>query len=173
MLPPWLGGLALAALFAAEISTADAVLFMLSTSLSQDLYKSFVNPGADDRRLLRVSRLTSVAAGLLGVVLAILLPTVVDALKTFYGILTATLFVPLIGGLWSSKATASHARLAVGLSLLVTVAGRAALSGSRHCESSCASRASWTRPPASSWVNLSAATSRMARRRHARCWPTC
>jgi SSS family solute:Na+ symporter len=32
VLPPWLGGLALAALFAAEISTADAVLFMLSTS---------------------------------------------------------------------------------------------------------------------------------------------
>jgi SSS family solute:Na+ symporter len=32
VLPPWLGGLALAALFAAEISTADAVLFMLSTT---------------------------------------------------------------------------------------------------------------------------------------------
>jgi SSS family solute:Na+ symporter len=78
-LPPWLGGLALAALFAAEISTADAVLFMLATSLSQDLYKSFLNPAADDRRLLRVSRWTSVAAGALGVGLAILLPTVVDA----------------------------------------------------------------------------------------------
>jgi SSS family solute:Na+ symporter len=129
-LPVWVGALALAALFAAEISTADAVLFMLATSLSQDLYKTFLNPGADDKRLLRVSRLTSVAAGLLGVVLAILLPTVVDALKAFYGILTATLFVPLVGGLWSSKARAAHARLAVVLSLLVTVAGRAALSGS-------------------------------------------
>lgn len=129
-LPPWLGALALAALFAAEISTADAVLFMLATSLSQDLYKSFLNPSADDRSLLRVSRLTSVIAGLLGVGLAILLPTVVDALKTFYGILTATLFVPLVGGLLSSKADTRHARMAVGLSLLVTVAVRAALSGS-------------------------------------------
>ena len=129
-LPPWLGALALAALFAAEISTADAVLFMLATSLSQDLYKSFLNPTADDTRLLRVSRMTSVAAGLLGVGLAILLPTVVDALKTFYGILTATLFVPLVGGLWSAKAKASHARVAVALSLLVTIAARAALAGS-------------------------------------------
>jgi solute:Na+ symporter, SSS family len=129
-LPPWLGALALAALFAAEISTADAVLFMLATSLSQDLYKSFLNPAADDKRLLRVSRLTSVGAGLLGVGLAILLPTVVDALKTFYGILTATLFVPLVGGLWSAKANARHARLAVVLSLLVTIVARAALSGS-------------------------------------------
>jgi SSS family solute:Na+ symporter len=129
-LPPWLGALALAALFAAEISTADAVLFMLATSLSQDLYKSFLNPAADDKRLLRVSRRTSAAAGLLGVGLAILLPTVVDALKTFYGILTATLFVPLVGGLWSRKANAGHARLAVALSLFVTIAARAAFSGS-------------------------------------------
>jgi len=129
-LPPWLGGLALAALFAAEISTADAVLFMLATSLAQDLYKSFLNPAADDARLLRVSRLTSVAAGLLGVGLAILLPTVVDALKTFYGVLTATLFVPLVGGLISSKPRAVHARVAVVLSLLVTAASRAGLSGS-------------------------------------------
>ena len=39
VLPPWVGALALAALFAAEISTADAVLFMVSTSLAQDLYQ--------------------------------------------------------------------------------------------------------------------------------------
>ena len=77
-----------------------------------------------------VSRLTSVAAGLLGVGLAILLPTVVDALRAFYGILTATLFVPLVGGLVSSRPKAVHARVAVVLSLLVTVASRALLSGS-------------------------------------------
>jgi solute:Na+ symporter, SSS family len=129
-LPPWLGALALAALFAAEISTADAVLFMLSTSLSQDLYKSFLNPGADDRRLLRASRWTAVAAGMSGVGLAILLPTVADALKTFYGILTATLFVPLVAGLLSSKPTAQDARAAVIVSMLVVVISRAALSGS-------------------------------------------
>jgi SSS family solute:Na+ symporter len=129
-LPPWLGGLALAALFAAEISTADAVLFMLSTSLSQDLYKAFLDPAADDRRLLRVSRVTSVAAGLLGVGLAIVLPTVVEALKTFYGILTATLFVPLLAGLLSSRPTARHARAGVVVSLAVLLGVRAALSGS-------------------------------------------
>lgn len=129
-LPPWLGGLALAALFAAEISTADAVLFMLATSLSRDLYRAFLHPEADDARLLRVSRLTSVGAGLLGVGLAILLPTVVDALKTFYGILTATLFVPLVAGLWSARPGAGHARAAVIVSLLVVLAGRVLLSGS-------------------------------------------
>ena len=40
VLAPWLGGLGLAALFAAELSSADAILFMLSTSLSRDLYQA-------------------------------------------------------------------------------------------------------------------------------------
>jgi SSS family solute:Na+ symporter len=120
-LPPWLGGLGLAALFAAEISTADAVLFMLSTSLAQDLYRTFLNPGADDVLLLRVSRWTSFGAGCAGALLAVVLPSVVDALKSFYGILTAALFVPLVMGLLSDRPRAVHARgavvLAVGTSL--------------------------------------------------------
>ena len=37
----------------AEVSACDAILFMLSTSLSQDLYKRFVNRQADDAQVLR------------------------------------------------------------------------------------------------------------------------
>jgi solute:Na+ symporter, SSS family len=120
--PPWLGGLGLAALFAAEISTADAVLFMLSTSLSRDLFKAFLRPDADDAALLRVGRGAAVGGGALGVGLAILLPSVVDALKAFYGLLTAALFVPLLAGLLWPRATARGARFAVIVSV-VTVVG--------------------------------------------------
>ena len=56
-LPPWFGALALAAVFSAEVSTCDAILFMLATSLSQDLYKRFLQPDADDREVLMVARL--------------------------------------------------------------------------------------------------------------------
>ena len=48
--PAAVGALGLAAVFSAELSAADAVLFMLTTSLSQDFYKRFVNPAADDGR---------------------------------------------------------------------------------------------------------------------------
>jgi len=120
VLPPWVGGLGLAALFAAEISTADAVLFMLSTSLAQDLYKTFVHPGADDARLLRVSRWTSVAAGLLGIALALALPSVAAALKAFYGIMTVALFVPLLWGLLDRRTGAGVARVAVGAAVVTT-----------------------------------------------------
>ena len=65
--PPVVGAIGLAAVFSAELSAADAVLFMLTTSLSQDFYKRFVNPGATDAQVLRVTRLTAIVAGALGV----------------------------------------------------------------------------------------------------------
>ena len=87
-LPPLVGALGLAAVFSAEISAADAVLFMLTTSLSQDLYKRFLNPTADDGRVLRVSRGGRARRQRrVGVALAIVLGSVVDALTIFYTLL--------------------------------------------------------------------------------------
>lgn len=100
-LPAWLGGLALAAVFSAEVSTADAVLFMLSTSASRDLYRGFVRPQATDTELLKVARFTAVLGGVVGVLLALVYGTVVRALEAFYALLVVTLFVPVIGALYA------------------------------------------------------------------------
>jgi SSS family solute:Na+ symporter len=123
VLPPWLGGLGLAALFAAELSSADAILFMLSTSLSRDLYQSVLRPRATDTQLLRVGQGAAVGGGVLALALAMILPSVVAALKLFYGIMTAALFVPLLVGLFSRRPGARHARIAIGLSVVGTGAG--------------------------------------------------
>jgi SSS family solute:Na+ symporter len=123
VLPPWLGSFALAALFAAEVATADAVLFMLSTSLSRDLYQAVLRPGATDGELLRVGRVAAVVGGLGGTAFAVVLPSVVSALMLFYGIMTAALFVPLLAGLFSLRPRAVHARVAIAVSVAVFVAG--------------------------------------------------
>ncbi len=102
-LPVALGALALAAVYSAEVSTCDAILFMLATSLSQDLYKRFVRPGASDADLLRVARAASVAGGVGGVLLALQLPTVIDALAIFYTLLGVSLFVPIVAGLYTRR----------------------------------------------------------------------
>jgi SSS family solute:Na+ symporter len=99
-LPAWIGGLALLAVVSAEISSADAILFMLATSLSQDLYRRFLRPDADDTMVLRVARWAAVLGGGLGILLSILVPTVIDALKIFYSLLTVSLLVPIVGGLF-------------------------------------------------------------------------
>ena len=130
VLPPWLGGLALAALFAAEISTADAVLFMLATSLSRDLFQAVLRPRATDAELLRVGRLAAGGGGALGVLLALVLPSVASALILFYGVMTAALFMPLLVGLLSRRPGPAHARVAIGVSILTTATLRFALAGS-------------------------------------------
>ena len=122
-LPPAVGSLALAAVFSAEVSTADAVLFMLSTSLSQDLYRRFLRPNASDRQLLAVARRAAVGAGLAGIALATMIPTVIGALKVFYGLLTVVLFVPIVAALHVRRAGAPEAAASIlaGVSVLVGV----------------------------------------------------
>jgi SSS family solute:Na+ symporter len=124
-LPLLVGSLGLAALVAAEISSADAILFMLTTSLSRDLYKRFLRPQADDAAVLRVARLTSVVAGVAGVVIAALVTkAVVDALGFFYTVLSVSLFVPIVGGLLWRGLGARQALAAMIVGVLVAAAAR-------------------------------------------------
>lgn len=120
--PAAVGALGLAALFSAEVSTADAILFMLSTSLSQDLYKRFVNPAANDRQVLRVARGAAMLGGTLGVALALVAQTIIGTLSFFYSVLGVCLFVPVIAGLFVRGFRATEAMAAVGGGMLVMLA---------------------------------------------------
>ena len=112
-LPPVVGALGLAAVFSTEVNTADAILFMLSTSLSQDLYRGYVKPEATDDEVLRVARMAAVAGGTLGVLLAVVSPSVIGALSIFYTLLGVCLFVPMIAGLYVRRAGAPEALAAI------------------------------------------------------------
>jgi SSS family solute:Na+ symporter len=114
LMPPWLGLLTLAAVFSAEVSASDAILFMLSSSLSIDLYKAFLRPAASDRNLLFVGRITAVTGASFGVLLAIVLPSIISAaLQIFYGLVAVALSAPLIVGLYSRRPSATRAILAI------------------------------------------------------------
>jgi solute:Na+ symporter, SSS family len=124
-LPPWFGALALAAIFSAEVSACDAILFMLATSLSQDLYKRFLQPEADDREVLFIARLASLA-----VVLALLLETVQSALAIFYALLGVSLLAPVVGGLYLPRAGAPEALAAIAAGNITLLVARFALPAS-------------------------------------------
>lgn len=114
-LPTLVGALALSAVFSAEVSTCDAILFMLSTSSSRDLYQRFVNPSATSAQILAVARLAALFGGVIGMFLAIQLATVIDALSIFYSLMGASLFVPVVGALLVPRATARDAMAAIVL----------------------------------------------------------
>ena len=120
-LPPVIGALGLAALFSAEVSSSDAILFMLATSLSQDLYRRFVHPEADERRMLTVARLAAVAGGALGTVIAIVAVSIETVLAVFYTLLTVSLFVPILAGLYTRRVGSPEAlgAIAGGVSLFI------------------------------------------------------
>ena len=120
--PFWVGALGLAAVFSAEVSAADAVLFMLATSLSQDLYKRFIRPDAADRQVLAVARMASVAGGTLAVAVAFVSKTIVDALSIFYTMIAVSLFVPVIAGLYLRRPRPLDALAAIAGGVLVVAA---------------------------------------------------
>lgn len=120
---PAVGAFALAAVFSAEVSAADAVLLMLATSASRDLYRGFVRPNATDAEVLRVARLSAVAGAVLGVGLALVYLTVQSALGVFYAVLIATLFVPIVCGVYVRSAGRAEglASVAMGVTALAGV----------------------------------------------------
>lgn len=97
---PTVSALGLAALFSAEVSSADVILFMLATSLSQDLYRRFVKPSATDAQVLTVARWSAIVGGVLGTALAVSAESIADVLSFFYTLLSVSLFVPVIAGLY-------------------------------------------------------------------------
>jgi SSS family solute:Na+ symporter len=120
--PPLVGSLGLAAVFSAEISAADAGLFMLTTSLSQDLYKRFLNPKADDRQVLAVTRGAAIGCGAVAIGLAIVSPTIIGVIGIFYGLLVVSLFVPILAGLYVRRAGTPEALASIGCGVATMIA---------------------------------------------------
>ena len=118
-LPPLVAALGLAALFSAEVSSADAILFMLATSLSKDLYRRFVRPDANDVQVVRVARVAAIVGGTLGTAIAIFSDSIVDALSIFYTLLAVSLFVPVIVGLYIRRVRTPEAIASIAAGVAV------------------------------------------------------
>lgn len=121
LMPFGIAALALAAIFAAEVSTADTVLFMLATSLSKDLYKTFINPNVSEAELLKFSRKITVVCGVLGVILALYMVNIITALQIFYSLMTVSLGAPFLFGLFCDRASTTGAFISAIMGVMVTL----------------------------------------------------
>ena len=63
-LDPFASGITLAAMWAADISTACTILLGAGTLFSQDIYKRFINPGISSEKFLVVNRVTIFVCGI-------------------------------------------------------------------------------------------------------------
>ncbi len=86
-LNPLIAGITLAALWAADVSTACNLLLGSATLFSQDIYKRFVNPDISDDKFILINKAT---IAILGVATFILASTIVGILKTLLVALSLT-----------------------------------------------------------------------------------
>ena len=94
-LPPILGGLLLAALLSAAMSTLDSDFLLLSTILVNDYYRKKLNPKANDKELLYLSRILIFFFGIFSLFVAWISPSVLDLLQATWILLVAPIAIPI------------------------------------------------------------------------------
>lgn len=67
---PFIGGIFLCGILAAIMSTADSQLLVAASSVSEDIYRSYIHPDADGRKVLRISRITVAVVAILAFIIA-------------------------------------------------------------------------------------------------------
>jgi len=122
LLPAGFTGLMFAAILAAQMSTLSAFMVAASALLSRNVYKKHIAPGADDVQMLRIARVAGLVTVALGVVFALMVKGVADALMWFWTLSTFTGLFMWFGVLWRrTNATGAWASFFVMLAIWLVI----------------------------------------------------
>lgn len=104
-LQPVAGGIVLASIMAAVLSTVSPIILASGTMITKDIYQRVLKPDATDAQVLKMSRITTAAAGIICSVIALLMygsTTVLDIVYFAYSIRGALFVVLLFGIYWKN-----------------------------------------------------------------------
>lgn len=103
--PPFVRGLAVAAVLAAVMSTTDALLLACSSAITHDLFGKVIRKNLSQKSENYLNVAVAWLIGLVAMALAYSPPALITQFySAAIGLLTASLFVPVIAGLWWKKA---------------------------------------------------------------------
>lgn len=101
---PYLGGLIIAALMSAVMSSADSILNSSTAIFVKDLYEEYISKSNTNiKKGLLIARISSVFLGGLGILLALVLPNVIDLLLLTYTLWAPGIILPVIFGVFSKQ----------------------------------------------------------------------
>lgn len=101
LLPPFLQGLMLACVMAAAMSSGDAFQVTVAGLFSQNIYKVFIKPDADDAHVLRITKVMGILIVILSLVIAVLMRnSMVKAILDYFNILGLVGISVAMGILW-------------------------------------------------------------------------
>lgn len=118
MVHPIIGGLVLAAILGAAISTAASVLLQAGTTATRDIYQKFINPKASSDLVLKISKSTTLVVGVLAIILSLFNSSQVLMIQSnMVGILGSMLAMTvIIGFTWKrSNSQGGLAGMIVGI----------------------------------------------------------
>lgn len=122
-LVPAAGGIVLASILAAILSTVSPIILASGTMFTKDIYQQLIKPDATDAEVLKMSRISTGIAGLVCMVLALAFygsSTILDMVYFAYTI-RGSLFVVLLFGIYWNKTTPKGAIWAMIFTALVGV----------------------------------------------------
>ncbi|KAB7708274.1 sodium:solute symporter [Bacillus aerolatus] len=122
-LPAGLFGIVVASVLSALMSTASGTLIATSTTIVNDIIIRFTKQDLNDKRVLMVSRMTTLTIGVISIILALWIQSVLVALDTAFAILSGSLFFPIVLGFFWKKTTAKAAFYSILSSSVVVVIG--------------------------------------------------
>jgi len=99
---PFVGGLIIAALMCAVMSSADSVLNSSTAIFVKDLFEKYIYKERKRHpRELLIARSFSFSLGMFGIVMALVLPNIIDLLLLTYNLWAPGIIVPVIYGVFS------------------------------------------------------------------------
>jgi Na+/proline symporter len=117
-MPAWVQLLFVGALISAIMSTASGAIMAPASIISENIYPYFCG-NLSDQKLLRISRLSVLAVGILSFLLTLLNDRVFELVGMSAAISGVSLFVPMVYGIYSQKSTSLGAILSIILGLIV------------------------------------------------------
>ncbi len=103
-LPPVAGGIVLASILAAVLSTVSPLILASGTMMTKDIYQGVLKPNATDAQVLLMSRITTAVSGIICAAVAIVLNKsgvrVLDIVYFAYSMRGALFVVVLLGIYW-------------------------------------------------------------------------
>lgn len=104
-LPYVITGLVAAGGLAAALSTADGLLLAISNALSHDIYYRMINPNADTKKRLTISKVILLLVAILAAYTASTRPSdILSMVAWAFSMAASGLFVPLVFGVWWKRA---------------------------------------------------------------------
>lgn len=97
-IPTWTTAMFAGFITTTIITTTDSAMQSVSVNLTNDIYARYINPGADDKKLMKMSRIFTIVITAAAILLAVSFQQVLNLITSTYSYAASGLLVPIYGG---------------------------------------------------------------------------